>query len=276
VKVKHNKKRNTAFLFEVLVKELTKSIVDKDPASRTMVSGILKENFQKRAILAQELECYRVLLETTDVTPKVAEKLLVEVKKQRGRLDSKNIFDSQTRVINKINKTLSTEAWNTFVPNYKSLATVSAIFNEVVPLKQRILYEETLITSMYSEENREQTEMQPIDNIIYKSFVEKYNTQYSSLLSEQKNLLGKYIASFGEGDLELKLYLNEEIGRLKDIIKSSFQLEEIAGDKKMFQKSKNILSLLESYKESPPSEEMISKVLKIQNLVQEIQSNDKD
>lgn len=276
MKVKHNKKRNTAFLFEVLVKELTKSIVDKDPASRTMVSGILKENFQKRAILAQELECYRVLLETTDVTPKVAEKLLVEVKKQRGRLDSKNIFDSQTRVINKINKTLSTEAWNTFVPNYKSLATVSAIFNEVVPLKQRILYEETLITSMYSEENREQTEMQPIDNIIYKSFVEKYNTQYSSLLSEQKNLLGKYIASFGEGDLELKLYLNEEIGRLKDIIKSSFQLEEIAGDKKMFQKSKNILSLLESYKESPPSEEMISKVLKIQNLVQEIQSNDKD
>ena len=30
MKMKHNKKRNTAFIFEVLIRELTKSIVEKD------------------------------------------------------------------------------------------------------------------------------------------------------------------------------------------------------------------------------------------------------
>ena len=30
MKLKHNKKRNTAFLYEALVKELTKAIVNKD------------------------------------------------------------------------------------------------------------------------------------------------------------------------------------------------------------------------------------------------------
>ena len=30
MKLKHNKKRNTAFLFEALVRELTKSVVRKD------------------------------------------------------------------------------------------------------------------------------------------------------------------------------------------------------------------------------------------------------
>ena len=32
IKFKHNKKRNSAFLYEVLVQELTKSIISKDLA----------------------------------------------------------------------------------------------------------------------------------------------------------------------------------------------------------------------------------------------------
>lgn len=276
MKIKHNKKRNTAFLYEVLVKELTRSIVDRNPKQRSVASTILKEYFHNGSVLAQELECYRILLETSNVSTNVAEKLLRETKNMRLRLDSKNIFDHQTGVINKINKILSSGAWNTFVPNYKSLATVSAIFNDLTPVKQRVLYEETLLTAMHSTEAAEEIQMQPIDNIIYRSFVEKYNKRYSSLLNEQKDLLGKYIASFSDTGLELKLYLNEEIGRLKKIISTSLQMEEISSDKTMTEKTKDILSLLEGFKTVAPSKEMVSKILNIQNLATEIQSDDQD
>ena len=45
MKVKYNKKRNTAFLYETLVKELTKAVVNKDNSKRAIILGILKEHY---------------------------------------------------------------------------------------------------------------------------------------------------------------------------------------------------------------------------------------
>ena len=36
MKLKHNKKRNTAFLYEILVRQLTKSIIDKNNDEKKM------------------------------------------------------------------------------------------------------------------------------------------------------------------------------------------------------------------------------------------------
>jgi len=274
VKAKHNKKRNTAFLYEVLIKELTKTIVDKDYKRKNVVSAIIKEHFKKGTPLGQELILYKTLAETTNVEPHLAEKLLNETKKARALIDSKDIFDSQTKVINKINKSLSNESWNTFVPNFKSLATISAIFNNSVSVKQRVLYEDTVINTMRAVDDTKETHMQSIDNIVYRSFVKKYNEQYTTLLKEQKDLLSKYIASFADNGLELKLYLNEEIGRLKKIVTDSLKLEEIFTDEAMVEKTKEVLNILEGFKESVPSEDIISQVLRIQELTREIQSND--
>ncbi len=38
MKLKHNKKRNTAFLYEALVKELTKAVVNKEYRKKKMHS----------------------------------------------------------------------------------------------------------------------------------------------------------------------------------------------------------------------------------------------
>ena len=38
-KIKHNKKRNTAFLYEVLVREITKSIITKDLQKKNIIIG---------------------------------------------------------------------------------------------------------------------------------------------------------------------------------------------------------------------------------------------
>ena len=38
-KMKHNKKRNTAFLYEALVKELTKTVVEKDNNKKNIMNN---------------------------------------------------------------------------------------------------------------------------------------------------------------------------------------------------------------------------------------------
>ena len=82
MKLKHNKKRNTAFLFETLVRELTRSAIRKDAPTKQKVVNIIKESFDKNSLLHKELELYRTLCETRGVSKDIAEKLLQECKKQ--------------------------------------------------------------------------------------------------------------------------------------------------------------------------------------------------
>ena len=146
--MKHNKKRNTAFIYEILIKEFTKSIIEKDTQKKNKVVVILKEFFTKGQILAQELNLYSVLLETKNTQPKVAERLLQETKAVHSRLDENTIFDAQSRIIAAINKGLGKDIWGNFVPNFKSLASVAAIFNPKSAIKKKVLFEQSILDRM--------------------------------------------------------------------------------------------------------------------------------
>ena len=106
-----------------------------------------------------------------------------------------------------------------------------------------------------------------------KKFVERYNKQYESknLHEEQRKLLQKYVMSFSDNGFDLNIYLNEEIGRLKNILSESGDIKEIAEDAEMFEKSTAILNILESFKKQPVSIDVVKKVLRVQNLAREIQ-----
>ena len=64
MKIKHNKKRNTAFVYEALVREGTSAILQGDSKRRDVVVSIIKKHFPKDSILRTDLECYRSLYET--------------------------------------------------------------------------------------------------------------------------------------------------------------------------------------------------------------------
>mgnify|MGYP003660193484 CR=1 FL=1 len=94
--MKHNKKRNTAFLYECLIKELTKAIVRKDSDRKNNITKIIKENFKKGSALKQDLDTYRSLLETKKVNKLFAERFLVETKKDFQNIDRKAVFNQQS------------------------------------------------------------------------------------------------------------------------------------------------------------------------------------
>ena len=123
-KIKHNKKRNTIFLYEALVRELTKATVEKDESRRETIFDIVKEHFDSNSLLGREVKIYKNILETKDAKSNIAEKILSESKVEYSVLNKKKIFSEQSRMISKINKELSKDVFNTFVPNYKNLATL--------------------------------------------------------------------------------------------------------------------------------------------------------
>ena len=94
---------------------------------------------------------------------------------------------------------------------HKTLASIAQIFNFKTTPKKKIMLENALISEM-SQESESINRMEPIDNIVYNTFVKKFNNEYGGkLLEEQKDfrmelLEGRAVATGN--------FLSQEIGLL--------------------------------------------------------------
>lgn len=272
---KHNKKRNTAFLYEALVRELTKSILEEDKQRKHIVISLIKEHFKRGTELFKEKEVYSTLLESHELKKEIAQKVLAETKKAHQNIDSDKLFKEQTSLIKKINKQLGSKTFNTFVPDYRSLATIAQMFSKSSSIKNRVLLEEKIVEQMCSSlEEIQKEEMKSIDNLAYKTFVNKFNEKYgNSLLEEQKTLVTNYVMSFADNGIDFKVYVNEELGRLKESVTKALQMPEINEDRDMESKAKQVLSILQDMSLKPMNEKMITQVMKVQELVNMVQES---
>lgn len=274
MRLKHNKKRNTAFVYETLVRELTESVVKNNKNKQNKIVSILREHFKNESTLKKELDLYKSIYETRDVEKETAEKIVVEVKQRHANIDSTKLFQEQSALINKINRTLSRKVYSNFVPNYKTMASVYSIFQDTLPVKDRILLEENIVQQMSSSVETEQENQKPMDSLIYKTFVGKFNEEYSDLLSEgQKKLLNHYISSFSDNGLELKVFINEEIGRLKKEILDKKRYSSASSNQVLKEKLEQVYNILDKTKEKSIDTETIEIVLNTQQLLDEM-SND--
>ena len=267
--MKHNKKRNTAFLYESLVKEMTKAALRSDEDAKSAVSSILREHFHANSLLHRELSLYKTLCEVRSVERRTAEKILVEVKRVYHTLGEEEIFDEQSQVIKKINTNLSKEVYNNFISSYKTLATISQMFSSKTSIAKKVILEDNLVDQMTTAPSERQT-MRPIDNLTYKMFVQKFNDKYGSSLNEhQKYLLSRYVTLSPENAVEFKLYINDEIARLKEVVKRLQGKREVLLDESLTNKNREIFSILESFKIQKINDDMIKTMLKVQALAVE-------
>ena len=273
--MKHNKKRNIAFIYEALSRELTRAIVEKNNKNKETITLLIKEHFGNNSILLEELRLYRALLETKNMKKEIAERLLGETKQVHGRLDPEDLFAAQSDLIGSINKEVGAHMWSNFVPNFKSIASINAIFNSKTPVKKKVLFEQAIIDRMsLKSDAQSDTLLRPVDNIVYGTFIEKFNKKYSHLQKEQKELLNHYITSFADDGFQLKVYLNEELGRLKGSLKRDSNIE--SKDSFIAEKVEKVENYLESFRRREFTDEDLPKLLKTQELVQEISVDDKN
>ena len=274
MRIKHNKKRNTAFVYEALIKEATVALLKKDAPRRNKAVELIKVHFKRGSSLSKDLDCYRSLYEKQNFDRLTSEKILRESKLQRRVLDANGLFKAQSALIKDVNKELSPQVFNNFVPNYKSLATIAQIFSDKISPKDRVILENEIIINMLAPADLHEDDN--VDDVLYRTFAKKFNNKYETeLLEEQKQLLNHYVSSFVDNSVELKLFLNEEIGRLIQELEKADDIEEIRADVEMANKTQKIVEKLKSYARSPITDDVLLTVMKTQQLVKEIY-NDAD
>lgn len=267
----HNKKRNTAFLFDILIKEQTKCILNKQNKKAKFIERIIKKFFPKDGLLTKELKIFNSLLES-QVSNDVANRMVQMSREEYESLDHEKIFELQTNLIHLMNKCLGPNIFENFVPNYKNLATISMVFSKKTPILLKASLEQALIESLTKEEKKIEFIKEEVNLLHFRKFIENFNEKYSSLLDEQKELLNKFILyKFGD-KVDFQLYLNEECKRIIDSLDRN--KEKMKDEPYIYE---NINKCLDNLKKSDfnlGNDLFIESLLKYQQLAKEIESNE--
>tara|TARA_R100000008_G_scaffold44254_1_gene25723 strand:+ start:17 stop:832 length:816 start_codon:yes stop_codon:yes gene_type:complete len=266
MRLNHNKKRNTAFLYEVLIKELSVATINKDTSRKNKVLQIVKEYFGRGKILNQELNIYKSFHGLSGLEEFTVNKILFEAKRQYMQLDRRRVYSAQSKLINEINKRFGRDSWNIFVANFKEIATINQILNQKLSPKDQVLLEEKLYSNC-SQPKEDESDIKNIDSLSVKKFIERFNDEYTEKLNEnQRSLLSKYISSYRDDGVEFKMFLYEEIDRLRELLvagasKSSTEVSE---------KLNKIVDKIKNYSDRSIDKKMLTEIMKIQSLVSEL------
>ena len=275
MKFKHNKRRNSAFLYEALVRELVKSAMRKDEQRKQITIDLMKKYFHADSPLGKELKVYKALYETTNLSPEDAERLLYEAKRTFfgvGFASPQEIYDEQSQLIAAVNKKLSPSVFSNFVPNYKSIATIQEIFSKEVSIPNRIMLERKILDDLCSKKLivEKKEEKLKINDLVIKTAIKSFNKKYDKLNENQKKLISKFLVKSEETEADLRLFVSEELSRIKGKLSSSLTIKEFAEDNIMKQKAQKTLLLIEETLKSEIGEEEVSLVLKLQELEKEL------
>ena len=228
-KVKHSKFKNTGFIFELLVRQITAEIMS---SNKSIAEKILKEHFNSKKELSKELKLYQYLVNEKYNSEAKAEKFIDTICEARKRLDEKKLTKEKYNLIKQIKETYNIDDFiKSPISNYKTLASIYKIF-EVTTLNEqfdptdivssRFTIAENIINSSIQnkdvkikdavmEEYRKQDD--DLRAISYKFLVENFNTKYKNLTNEQKSLLREYINNINNTG-KLNEYVGKAVGEI--------------------------------------------------------------
>ena len=234
--IKHSKFKNTGFIFEWLVRQITSEIMSGTTNSKA--EKILKEYFSAKKELSKELKLYQYLINERYNSESKAQKFVETVCEARKRLDEQKLTKEKYNLIKEIKEIYNIDDFiKSPISNYKNLASIYKVFEATITkesfepkdivnskftiveniINSSIENKDKKVTDRVLEEYRKQDE--EVRMLSYKMLVENFNSKYNNLSAGQKNLLKEYINNINNTG-KLKEYVNNEVNTLSEGLKS--------------------------------------------------------
>jgi hypothetical protein len=239
MKIKHSKYKNTGILFELLVRQIT---ADTLKGGDSPAINILKEYFVKTS-LGREYKLYESVLKSNVLNEGKANIVISTILESSKGFNRTSLKKQKYNLINEIKKHYNLDVFfGAKIKNYKELAALYTLIeshnvekntnvDQIIDNKITLL-EYLTKQIVNTEEVKEDVlkEFQTYDKdlriLTYKVLLEKFNSKYENLSTEQKQVLKEFINSvdstpglrgfYNDKIDELKSILNEEAKNIKD------------------------------------------------------------
>jgi hypothetical protein len=232
--MKHSKVKNTAILFELLVRKIASDVLDGK--SDSFAVNLIREHFHPKVELGKELQLYRTFFNTPTLSEGKAFNLLDLVVARRKTLNERLLATQKYNLIKEIKKHCDLKEFMAGrVPSYKVYASIYKLFEATSDdvflldsvVKSRFLVvehlqgknpeEQIVKETAFAETLRNQDE--DIRFLSYKFLLERFNNKYSELNSSQKNLLREYINK-GTDVTPFKKYVTAEATAVSNLLQT--------------------------------------------------------
>tara|TARA_B100000287_G_scaffold428564_1_gene480188 strand:+ start:323 stop:1177 length:855 start_codon:yes stop_codon:yes gene_type:complete len=276
--IKHNKVKNTAFLYECLTRQITSDVLSNVEPSPAL--DIVKEFFRPTTILGKELVLYKALTSKKLKNEGKINYLVDSVLRERAKLNYSDMRRARYNLVKKITESYELkDFFRTRISNFKDIASVYKLFeiqhnsNPFEETEIRFIVMENLKdtdspkTEKTSVVEKFEKESKDLRLLSYKILVDKFNQKYSNLNESQRDLLKTYINNISNTST-LKEFMSEEIKTLKEKIS---KIHPKIDDKVVSIKLKECLNVLKKLnKGNVVNEEQLITMMRFYSLLDEI------
>ena len=276
--IKHNKIKNTAFLYECLTRQITSDVLSNNDPSPAL--AIVKEFFKPTTILGKELVLYKALTSKKLKNEGKINYLVDSVLRERAKLNYSEMRRAKYNLVKKITEKYDLkDFFRTRISNYRDIASVYKLFeiqhnsNPFEETEIRFVVMENLKEKDAPKSNKQsvvekfQKESKDLRLLSYKILVDKFNQKYSNLNESQRDLLKAYINNISNTST-LKDFMAEEISKLKNEI---LKIHPKIDDKVVSIKLKECLNVLKKLnKGNVVNEEQLITMMRFYSLLDEI------
>ena len=276
--IKHNKIKNTAFLYECLTRQITSDVLSNNDPSPAL--AIVKEFFKPTTILGKELVLYKALTSKKLKNEGKINYLVDSVLRERAKLNYSEMRRAKYNLVKKITEKYELkDFFRTRISNYKDIASVYKLFeiqqnsNPFEETEIRFVVMENLKEKGAPKSNKQSVvekfaqESKDLRLLSYKILVDKFNQKYSNLNESQRDLLQAYINNISNTST-LKDFMAEEISKLKNEI---LKIHPKIDDKVVSIKLKECLNVLKKLnKGNVVNEEQLVTMMRFYSLLDEI------
>jgi len=271
MKIKNSKYKNTAILFELLIRQVTNDTISGNDSPAV---NIIKKYFSKTE-LAKEHKLYQSLINNKNLSEIKANSVIDNIILLSKRLNRSTIRREKYNLIKEIKENYNLDLFcKNKINNYPQYAAAYILIesnNSVDFINPDILIENknTLLEHICSKDIKKgediYEEYSKLDSdtriLAYRSLLEKFNDKYQNLNNNQKTILKEYINNIGNVS-NLREFVNSNYKNLKsELLKlskkvddktSSIKLTEVIHLLKPLEKTENVkdenvVSLLQYY-----------------------------
>jgi len=288
-KIKHSKYRNSGFLFELLVRQVTADIIRNK--KKSLAESLLSKYFSPKKEMAKEMKLYQLLLREKYNSEISSGKFIDAVLEVQEKLSRNKLNREKYNLIKEIKDNYPIDDFlRSPISEYKVLASIYKMFeynnnalNETYDpadvIKSRITVMYYIMDSKTKnpdvadkdaliEDFKKQTKHMKL--ITYRLLIDKFNDKYGSTLNDkQKNLLREYVNNVANTN-SLRQYINKEIPAIK---KELIHFQGDIKDPVTLIKLTEIVSQLDSVKRGKiVKESQISALMIAYELIEELKN----
>ena len=276
--IKHSKYKNTGIIFELLVRKITSDTMSNHDSKAV---ALIKKHFVNTE-LAKENKIYQVISKSHNLSSVKAETVISTIIEINKSLDQSKLAKEKYNLIKEIKSIFDIEDFfKAQISNYKLLSStytlleanaspsnnLEIIINSKLNILEHISHNPLIPQIPLPIAN----EFEGLDKgtraLVYKIMLEKFNTKFDILSSEQKEVLKEYINNISN-TTRLKTFVDSKFKMLKESLTQSLtKIDDITTKIKV----KEVINLITPILESKTvKDDYIVSLLQYQELYNEL------